>query len=34
MEGGTVDIATDVNKTSQIWRIASSTWLNLTNAAA
>ncbi|MFM8471447.1 MAG: Calx-beta domain-containing protein [Limisphaerales bacterium] len=34
VEGGTVDIPTDVNKTAQIWQIASSTWRNLSNAAA
>jgi len=33
VEAGTVDIATDVNKVSQIWRIADGTWHNLTNAA-
>lgn len=34
VEAGTVDIATDVNKTAQIWQIAGSTWRNLTGAAA
>lgn len=34
VEAGTVDIATDVNKTAQIWQIANSTWRNLTGAAA
>ena len=34
VEAGTVDIAIDVNKTAQIWQIASSTWRNLTAAAA
>ena len=33
VEAGTVDIAIDVNKTAQIWQIASSTWRNLTTAA-
>lgn len=33
VEAGTVDIATDVNKTAQIWQIASSTWRNLSTAA-
>lgn len=33
VEAGTVDIATDVNKTAQIWQVANSTWRNLTAAA-
>jgi hypothetical protein len=34
VEAGTIDIATDVNKVSQIWQIAGGTWRNLTAAAA
>ncbi len=34
VEAGTIDIPTDVNKTAQVWQIASGTWRNLTNAAA
>ena len=33
VEAGTIDIATDVNKVSQIWQIANGTWRNLTAAA-
>ena len=34
VEAGTVDIPTDVNRTSQIWELTTGTWRSLTNAAA
>ena len=34
VEGGTVDIPTDVNKTAQVWQLAGNTWRDLTGSTA